>query len=61
MSDFPRKASHFREWSKRMLEQATVPERLSHTATSKTRGSKGTKKRHKRRKRFLRRKRGKQE
>jgi len=57
MSEFPRKASHFREWSKRMLEQATVPERLSHKGANKGKRQK----RRKRRKRFFRKKRQQQE
>jgi len=56
----PKRADHFREWSKMMLEQATVPDRLQYKSTSKS--VKGMNKLSTtRRKRFRKRKRRKQE
>jgi len=62
MAQYPRRADHFREWSKLMLEQAIVPDRVQYKfkQTSGKKSYKGRKKRGfrvKRRKRFLRRKR----
>jgi len=33
---YPRRADAFREWSKLMLEQAIVPDRLQYKSTSKS-------------------------
>lgn len=52
MSSHPRRADHFREWSKLMLEQAIVPERPQYKSIKG-----GMTLRTKRPKRFLRRKR----
>lgn len=53
MAEFPRKAAHFAEWSKLMLRNAVVPERLSQ---KKSRGG-GKTPSLRRRKRFRKRKR----
>lgn len=53
---YPRRADHFREWSKLMLEQALVPERVQYKGSSSTKSVKGMNRRfRKRRKRNLRR------
>lgn len=36
MSTHPKRADHFREWSKMMLEQAIVPDRLQYKGASST-------------------------
>jgi len=59
---FPRRADHFREWSKLMLDQARVPDRPQYKSTSSTKSVKGgMTSRRKRGKRFRRRKRNKQQ
>lgn len=36
---FPRRVSHFIQWSKLMVEQATVPDRPQYKTTGKTRST----------------------
>lgn len=39
MADWPKKKKHFEQWAKLMIEQATMPDRLSYsTAQKKQRG-----------------------
>lgn len=59
----PKRADHFREWSKMMLEQAVVPDRLQYKGLSPSskKSNKGKKLRRKRRKRFRVRKRQQKE